>query len=60
MNGQIIPERKTIIFDFGNVLFNLNFKACFNAFEKVLGVKLSFRTMDEKMLDKFRTTKEAN
>lgn len=50
----IDPNKRTIIFDFGNVLFNLDFKACFNAFEKVLGVKLSFRTMDEALLDKFR------
>lgn len=34
-------NKKTIIFDFGNVLINLDFKKCFDNFEKVLGEKWS-------------------
>lgn len=31
------PEKKTIIFDFGNILLNLDFKKCLDTFHKVLG-----------------------
>ena len=38
---KINPSKKTIIFDFGNVLLNLNFKRCVGQFQDVLNVDFS-------------------
>ena len=38
---MIDPSKKTIIFDFGNILINLDFPKCFTAFKEVLGVDFS-------------------
>ena len=38
---MIDPKRKTLIFDFGNVLINLDFPRCFEAFKKTLGQDFS-------------------
>lgn len=38
-------NKKTIIFDFGNVLFDLNFEQCFKAFNKVLDVDWGFKNI---------------
>jgi len=38
---MIDPSKKTIIFDFGNVLVNLDFAKCFVEFEKVLKTDFS-------------------
>ncbi len=37
------PHKKTIIFDFGNVLFDLDFDRCIDTFEEVLGVRWEAR-----------------
>ena len=38
---MIDKKRKTIIFDFGNILINLDYPRCFSAFQEVLGVDFS-------------------
>lgn len=34
-------KKKTILFDFGNILINLNYKKCFQEFKRVLGYDFS-------------------
>jgi len=36
---KIDPSKKTIIFDFGNVLIDLDFDLCFDTFEEVTGIR---------------------
>ena len=44
---MIDKSKKTIIFDFGNVLINLDFDRCFAIFEDVLNVDWSDRNLPE-------------
>ncbi len=37
----IDPKKKTLIFDFGNILLELDYKVCFKAFYDVLGIDFS-------------------
>jgi len=39
--SKINPKKKTLIFDFGNILLNLDYKVCFKAFHDVLGIDFS-------------------
>lgn len=39
--GKIDKSKKTLVFDFGNILINLDYKKCFAAFKSVLGVDFS-------------------
>ncbi len=38
---MIDKNKKTIVFDFGNILINLDYEKCFSAFRAVLGVDFS-------------------
>ncbi len=42
---KINPDKKTIIFDFGNVLIDLDFKRCFDTFEEVTGLSWDIHNM---------------
>jgi len=50
----IDPHKRTLIFDFGNVLFNLDFDHCFSAFENLIGFRWNFKTMPESVLNAIR------
>ena len=54
---MIDPGRKTIIFDFGNILINLDFPKCFAAFKEVLGVDFSGGLPDNTKQTMFRYEK---
>jgi putative hydrolase of the HAD superfamily len=43
--STINSEKKTIIFDFGNVLINLDFEKCFDAYEQLIGTRWSMENM---------------
>jgi len=45
------PNKKTIIFDFGNVLINLDFDDCFQNFERILNVDWSERRLPQFLKD---------
>ena len=43
--SSIDPNKKTIIFDFGNVLINLDFERCFDAYEQLIGTRWDMHNM---------------
>jgi len=43
--STIDPNKRTIIFDFGNVLINLDFERCFDAYEQLIGERWGFHKM---------------
>ena len=44
------PSKKTLVFDFGNVLIDLDFEGCFQYFEKILEVDWSDRHLPESIV----------
>jgi len=44
---MIDPSKKTIVFDFGNVLIDLDFEGCYEYFGRILGVDWSDRKLPE-------------
>jgi len=44
---MIDPNKKTIIFDFGNVLLDLDFEGCFKSFSKLLDVDWTIKELPE-------------
>ena len=45
------PAKKTIVFDFGNVLIDLDFEMCFRKFENILNVDWSERKLPQFLKD---------
>ena len=45
VHPKVNPDKKTIIFDFGNVLINLDFQRCFDTFYEVTGLRWDMDNM---------------
>lgn len=52
---MIDPNKKTLIFDFGNVLFNLDFGRSFDALENIIGLTWSFGNIPDKVINTIRS-----